>query len=207
MDDNPSDPVSDRMQALLSRAVEEQVSEQRAVSTALTELRGLVAGLGDAVRRCASEQSVDRLSDEVATVDMRPYLTTLAENLLAAYGFDEGRCDLVLELDLPAVDVDRAVPLGLILNELVTNALKHAYGQVARPLLRLHLSGPAGGLLLEVEDNGPGRAPAAGRGSSFGTQLILALSEQIGGQVTMGNQPGAYFRLWVPAGATGVVVG
>ena len=83
MDDNPSDPVSDRMQALLSRAVEEQVSEQRAVSTALTELRGLVAGLGDAVRRSASEQSVDRLSDEVATVvaDLRTTASLLGSRL------------------------------------------------------------------------------------------------------------------------------
>lgn len=137
-------------------------------------------------------------TEEVTTVDMRPYLTTLVENLLAAYGFDEDRFDLLLELDLPAVDVDRAVPLGLIFNELVTNALKHAYAQVARPLLRLHLNGTSGGLLVEVEDNGPGRAPGYDQGHSFGIQLIRALSEQLGGQVIMRNQPSAFFQLLVP---------
>jgi two-component sensor histidine kinase/tetratricopeptide (TPR) repeat protein len=140
-------------------------------------------------------------TEDVVSVDIQPFLTTLVENLLAAYGFSEDRFDLVLELDLPAIDVDRAVPLGLILNELVTNALKHAYAQVARPLLRLHLSGPAGGLLLEVEDNGPGRPPGFDSGNSFGTQLIMALSQQIGGEGIMSNQPGAHFRLWVPAAA------
>lgn len=206
-----------RRLTLLLRELHHRVKNNLAIVSSLLNLQS--GSLADPVAARAVREGRQRVeamglihqrlyqTDEVATVDMRPYLTTLVENLLAAYGFDEGHFDLVLELDLPVVDVDRAVPLGLILNELVTNALKHAYGQVARPLLRLHLSGPAGGLLLEVEDNGPGRAPDAGPGSSFGTQLILALSEQIGGQVTMGNQPGAYFRLWVPAGAAGAAAG
>ena len=54
-----SGPVSDRMQALLSRAVEEQVSEQRAVSTVLGELRGQVAALAEGIRQTASDSSVN----------------------------------------------------------------------------------------------------------------------------------------------------
>ena len=146
---------------------------------------------------------------DVMTVDMAPYLTNLVESLLVAYGFEEEYFDLVLELDLPALDVDRAVPLGLIINELVTNALKYAYAHMTRPLLRILLTsdGPAGSLRLEVEDNGPGIDAAQWQApdSSFGKQLILALSEQMGGQVTMRNQPGAFFQLLVPAG--GVAIG
>jgi two-component sensor histidine kinase len=137
---------------------------------------------------------------DVARVDLRPYLTTLIDNLLAAYGFDEDELTLELTLELPALDVERAVPLGLILNELVTNAVKHAYAGVARPWLRVQLSAPGPTtLVLEVEDNGPGIAPKRWQAvdGSFGQQLILALSAQLGGQVTTTNRPGAFFQLKV----------
>ena len=83
VDDISSGPVSDRMQALLSRAVEEQVSEQRAVSTVLADLRSQVAGLDDSVRRTASEQTVERLATEVATVvaDLRTTASLLGSRL------------------------------------------------------------------------------------------------------------------------------
>ena len=137
---------------------------------------------------------------DVARVDMRPYLTTLLDNLLATYGFADKDIALELTLDLPALEVERAIPLGLILNELVTNALKHAYAGVARPWLRVLLRGTVEGqpgLLLEVEDNGPGVAPGQWQQAegSFGQQLILALSAQLGGQVRVANQPGAFFQL------------
>ena len=96
----PVGQVSDRMQALLSRAVEEQVSEQRAVSTVLGELRSQVASLGEAVRLAASDASVERLGGVVSTVvaDLRTSTSLLGQRIEA------------LSKRVEAVAVDTAAP-------------------------------------------------------------------------------------------------
>ena len=199
---------------LLLRELHHRVKNNLAIVSSLLNLQA--ASLADPAAARAVRQGRQRVeamglihrrlyqTDEVATVDMRPYLTELVESLLAAYNFDESRFDLRLELDLSALDVNCAVPLGLIVNELVTNALKYAYAHEPRPQLRILLApagpGIGGGLLLEVEDNGPGLLPGQwdAATSSFGMQLIQALSGQMGGQVTVRNNPGTYFQLLVP---------
>jgi two-component sensor histidine kinase len=147
-------------------------------------------------------------TDNVTTVNMRDYLTDLAESLMRAYGYQPDEFDLQLNIDLLELDVDVAMPLGLIVNELVTNAFKYAYpttnGQ--RPLLRIDLHRKAGGLepgiTLEVQDNGPGIEAAdwqrSGNRSSFGKRLIASLSEQLEGQFELLKQNGTLFRLEVP---------
>jgi len=79
----PAGPVSDRMQALLSRAVDEQVHEQRAVSTVLDELRGHVAGLVSSVSAVPSASDVARLEGVVSAVvsDLRTATTLLGQRL------------------------------------------------------------------------------------------------------------------------------
>jgi len=84
--DTPSGgPVSERMQALLSRAVEEQVSEQRAASTVLTEIKEQLAALESSVRGAAANETVERLDSAVSTVvaDQRTATTLLSQRLEA----------------------------------------------------------------------------------------------------------------------------
>lgn len=197
---------------LLMRELHHRVKNNLAIVSSLLSLQA--GSLADAATARAVREAQQRVvamsllhqrlyqTPNVTVVELQPYVTELLHSLLASYGYGR-EFDLALSLDLPLLDVDRAVPLGLIINELVTNALKHAYHDVPRPWLRLGLlavPGDPGGLLLEVEDNGPGVAPArwAAGTSSFGHQLILALSEQMGGTVTRYNRPGAYFQLLVP---------
>ncbi|MCU1594163.1 MAG: hypothetical protein JWO12_1555, partial [Frankiales bacterium] len=79
----PTGQTSERMQALLSQFQEEQVSEQRTVSSILTELRGQVAALADSVRGTASDASVERLGGVVSTVvaDLRTSTSLLGQRL------------------------------------------------------------------------------------------------------------------------------
>lgn len=140
-------------------------------------------------------------TDRVATVNMREYLTDLASSLMMAYGFQTDEFDLQIDIQEEELDVDVAMPLGLIVNELVTNAFKYAYATVQRPRLRIGLRN-GNGITLEVQDNGPGIEAAdwqqLGPRSSFGKRLITSLSEQLDGTLELVKQDGTLFRLHIP---------
>lgn len=140
-------------------------------------------------------------TDRVSTVNMREFMTDLSESLMRAYGYAPDEFDLELAIEQDEVDIDVAMPLGLIVNELITNAFKYAYAGGQRPRLRISLR-RHNGLTLEVQDNGPGLDNAdwqqAGQRTSFGRRLIYSLSDQLDGQLEVIRQNGALFRLHIP---------
>ncbi|GAB3748421.1 sensor histidine kinase [Spirosoma pomorum] len=146
-------------------------------------------------------------TDQLTAVNMAEYLSDLADSLMRAYGYQPDEFDLQLNVDLPELDVDVAIPLGLIVNELATNAFKYAYCDNQRPLLRINLlqnkNSTGGGMMLEVQDNGPGIEARDWQGAnkprSFGKRLIISLSEQLDGRGEWLKQNGTLFRLSFPA--------
>ncbi|WP_460940966.1 histidine kinase dimerization/phosphoacceptor domain -containing protein [Spirosoma humi] len=151
-------------------------------------------------------------TDNLADISIKAYVTELTEGLLVGYGFDPETFDYRIEVADLQLNVEVAVPLGLILNEVLTNAFKYAYmtpalsdGQPAvvttRPslLVRFQLES-TGELLLEVQDNGPGLLDqaASDQRASFGHRLIRELTAQLEGEMSLTNRQGTYFRLWIP---------
>ena len=145
-------------------------------------------------------------ADRVTIVNMREYLTDLAESLMQAYGYEYDNFDLRVDVALQDLDVDVAMPLGLIVNELITNSFKYAFTHQERPLLRIGLHYASGlsqtGITLEVQDNGPGIEATAWQKSnnrtSFGTRLVKSLTEQLEGQFELLSQDGTLCRLYIP---------
>jgi PAS domain S-box-containing protein len=84
---------------------------------------------------------------------------------------------------------DTAVPLALILNELITNAAKHGVGADGRGTIRVALARDADGFVLSVEDEGPGFDLHAVRGRSSGLRLVDGLARQIRGQFDVSRSP------------------
>ncbi|MDQ7835889.1 MAG: histidine kinase dimerization/phosphoacceptor domain -containing protein [Humidesulfovibrio sp.] len=137
-------------------------------------------------------------SDDLSSVAMGEYVPRLVERVVASS--DEGvQLDFaVQEMRLP---ITRSIPCGLVLNEMVMNAVKHAFkgGQEAR--LRVALERKDGHIELSVEDNGPGlplnfslESPA-----TLGLTLITSLARQLGGTVSaQTTADGALFRLVFP---------
>jgi two-component sensor histidine kinase len=138
-------------------------------------------------------------TEHITTINMREYIVDLVENIMDSYGYDRDNFTLNLEVVQEEVDVDLGIPLGLILNELITNAFKYAYQGIQKPSLSISFK-VGDGITLNVADNGIGidLAKWNQKGVSFGKQLIVSLSKQVSGTYHIHNQNGTIFTLYIP---------
>ena len=137
-------------------------------------------------------------SGEFGRVELESYVRRLAQQLFRAQGSESGEASLVLDLSPVQVDIDQAIPCGLIVNEMLTNSLKHGFSGGHRGEVRVVLR-PEGEkqVYLEVSDTGIG-LPADfddRRGKSLGMRLISDLVRQLGGELDIGRGPGARFQV------------
>jgi PAS domain S-box-containing protein len=145
------------------------------------------AVFADAIARIRSISGVyEHLarSDDHSSVAFDLYVRDIVDSVFASESVGAG---VVLRSELaPArLDAKRAVPLGLILNELLTNALKYAYPSGGPGEIRVALEAEGGFLALRVEDDGAGFAPGFDLAASpgLGMTLVRMLSEQVGGEL------------------------
>jgi PAS domain S-box-containing protein len=131
-----------------------------------------------------------------ARVELAGYVKQLATQLFRAQNATTGAVQLVLELTAVEVEIDQAIPCGLLVNELATNALKHAFPNGARGEVRIALHREADGRVrLQVSDTGVG-LPAGfdyTHCTSLGLQLVSDLARQLQGRLEVG--PGASFTV------------
>lgn len=139
------------------------------------------------------------VSDNVTGVSMQEYVSDLLRGLMQSFNYQEN-FDLKLDIEPVMLDVELAVPLGLILNELVTNAFKHAFPQVNEPQLTIRLW-QDDKLYIQVKDNGPGVDVERWHktGTSFGKRLIKSLTKQVKGEIVVSSIDGSNFVLTLPS--------
>jgi two-component sensor histidine kinase len=128
----------------------------------------------------------DQLSfkKSASSVDMGDYLKALCANI------DPRRPNLTIDTEFEAVSIplDRAVPIGLILNELMTNSVKYAFDEEGGVInVTFRVNETIGEAELCVRDNGRGKGPA--RVGSLGLRLVESLSRQLGGRLTTPEVP------------------
>lgn len=130
------------------------------------------------------------IGKDLATVEMRDYFINLGNHILDSFGAGD-RISLSYPMGQIEIDVDTAVPLGLIVNELLTNALKYAFPNNRKGQIIICLqNNDSNLLLLNVADNGVGQTNMENKGTGFGTKLIELLIQQLDGKMKVENSKG-----------------
>ncbi|WP_118134519.1 AAA family ATPase [Oceanicella sp. SM1341] len=163
----------------------------------------LFADARDRVRSMALvHESLYRLGN-FARAPMRPQLQAICAHLFRAYAPAGGLVDLRTDIEDLQLDLDRAVPCGLIVNELVSNALKHAFPGGRRGMVLVSLLRRGAELRVAVRDDGIGLAPdtAPGEADTLGLQLVGDLAAQLRGRVEVRRQAGTEIAVMFHAGA------
>lgn len=130
--------------------------------------------------------------DNLSSIEMKDYITKLSYNLENSYG--RNNIKIKINMDALELDVDSAVPLGLIINELVTNSYKYAFPNDQEGEINIKMFKDFDNrVILKIQDNGVGKGPSST--DSFGTQLISLLTKQIEGTLTTGNSNGYWSQI------------
>ena len=138
--------------------------------------------------------------ENLVSVDVKDYIEKLSESLFHSYNIEPGKIQLTTQVDPIKLDVDTIIPLGLILNELITNALKYAFTEgTEQGKIGVTLKENTRGLLLEVQDNGKG-LPAGFQpetASSMGFQLIRSFAAKLKAELNIVNEQGTTVQMLI----------
>jgi PAS domain S-box-containing protein len=175
-------------------SVQAHYSEDERVSDVLGECRNRVKSMA------LIHENLYR-SESLARVDFARYISDLTKSLVSSFGVDRRLIKLNLNLDQIFLSIDKGIPCGLIVNELVSNCLKHAFsGQRTGDVwVELH-SLDNDNLLLIVKDNGIGftKSLEPHKAKTLGLRLITDLIKQIKGDIQIDHSGGTEFKIVIP---------
>lgn len=142
-------------------------------------------------------------SGSLTAIDMAPYIVSLVDSVTAAFSARAGMVEPHINVEQVSLGIDSAVPCGLLLNELVTNALKHAFANGRNGMLGVSLCAKDGRAVLVVQDDGPCFSVDMIMDDSthLGLQLVKELARQLKGELRMSCSPGARVELSFPIGS------
>ena len=145
-------------------------------------------------------------SESLSEIDFSEYLQTFVRRLFSSYCIDSETVELRIDAEPITLEIEMAVPCGLIVNELVSNALKHAFPRrrKQRGFLEIAFRRAGDDAALTVRDNGVGLPESVSvvKSESLGMKLVGILTEQLGGKVSVKRKPGTEFRINFPIAET-----
>ena len=136
-------------------------------------------------------------SEDLKRIDFSDYIKTLSSDLFMTYAGDPDRIKLNMDLEHVLVDINSAIPLGLILNELISNSMKYAFPNGENGDINIKLESKEGEFILIVGDTGVGLPEGLDfkNTGSLGLQLVTSLTDQIDGNIELDQSKGTQFTI------------
>lgn len=133
-------------------------------------------------------------NENPGSISMQDYLVNLMNSIHASYQMQH--VSIKTRIEDISLDIDSAIPLGLLVTEILTNAYKHAFASIQNGELSLVLQLQNENLLLKISDNGPGyNEQQISEHNSFGMRLIKSLIRQMKGDIHITNEQGSHFLI------------
>jgi polar amino acid transport system substrate-binding protein len=162
--------------------------------------RNLLVDIETRVRAMSLVHETLYHSDDFSSVDVSSYVERLCNDLIEVYSVDRNRIKLNVSVEDISMQLETAINCGLIVNELVVNAFKHAFPDGKSGLIEVVLSKLADGMVsLIVRDNGVGVHDIdSTKNSTIGLNLVKTLSDQLNGSYSVDTENGMCIRIIFP---------
>jgi two-component sensor histidine kinase len=207
---NYADASCTELRTMLAEKESQFYELQHRIKNSLATIAGIVGLEADHAREDATRESLERLRDRITSiaklydlladaghvrdVDIREYIHHILSTLGASHAPLRGGALFDVSCAEMSLSTRRAAPIGLIVNELVTNAIKHGLANEAHGTITVHLQKDGDLITLVVSDNGRG-LPASfslERSGGLGLQIVQMLTAQLGGRIEVVPQPATF---------------
>jgi|GEM_PF-2539299 len=192
---------------VLLREIHHRVKNNLQIISSLLNLQS--SYLKDETSRDVLKESKDRVksmamihqklyqSGNFEEIEMGEYIEYLVNGLFSSYGVDSDKIKLNTDLQKIYLDIDTAIPLGLIINEIITNSIKHAFPGELKGEIFIKIFQEGENYLIVVADNGVGLPEDLDveKTASLGMQLVNNLVRQIDGELELKRTRGTEFRI------------
>jgi two-component sensor histidine kinase len=193
---------------VLLKEIHHRVKNNLQVVSSLLNLQSRT--ISDATALAAIKEGRDRVKsmallhqnlyqdDNLTGVDVKNYIELLTQSLFNSYNINKDAIALSTDIQNIQLDVDTVIPIGLIVNELISNALKYAFTETEKGLIEISLVQSTNQLLLEVKDNGKGMPVDWNYNNvsaSLGYQLIKSFVQKMKGELLVHSQQGTQIKI------------
>ncbi len=192
---------------ILLREIHHRVKNNLQVVSSLLGIQG--RGIKDQKAKDAIQEGRNRVQsmslihqnlykkDSLTGIEMGPYIKKLSNHLLDTYQVDEGDIKIETQIDDITLDVETVVPIGLIINELISNSLKYAFPNHSNGTITIHLHESANQLLLTISDDGIGLSEdqLKAKTDTFGHSLIRAFKNKLNAEISISSDEGTLVAL------------